>query len=144
MGKTIAAKFASQCPECGATWSTGAPIFYDKFVKNSKGKSFACTNEDCAKEHNVSVTGSFVPQRTTVNNASYTDKFMSSNPELNATIPNMTISEGMVRAGEEVKALISLAHSIAGEMYPNIPENSHTFGQIRSKLVDQLLVAYKE
>lgn len=142
MGKQISAKFASTCPDCGASWKTGESIFYDKFVTNSKGKSFACTDAECAKEHKVVVSGTFTPGRpssTTTSGYSYQDKFMTANTELNAVIPNVAIGSQLVDAGEIVKATISLAHSIAEEMYPGIPANSHTFGQIRSKLVDQIL-----
>lgn len=145
-GRQLSAKFDSSCPECGSRWKKDESIFYEKEIKNSKGKSFACTDKACFSEHGGTI-GVFKP---TIKRGlgsfpgPFPDKFMTENSELDITLSAQDIEPNVKRAADKLNEVLLLADSMAEDMYQKLPKNTQTFGQIRSKLADQIIALYNK
>ena len=55
-------------------------------------------------------------------------------------LPQVEVPEGITQSAETLVAVITKANQLAKMFYPELDSESQVFGQIRSKLVDQLLV----
>ena len=121
------AKFKGTCSHCGESWSVGAKIFY------SKEPRAVCTSEECfetQKGLNLPATSGF----------SKGDK-SSYNKTITTVCPDVEVPVAYTTAMEKVVQGLAASHKAVKILYPDLDENTHTFGQIRSKLVDQLFVA---
>jgi len=54
-------------------------------------------------------------------------------------LPDIEVPDGIKACAEMVQQTIVVAHHMAISMYPELNTESQTFGQIRSKLCDQIL-----
>lgn len=141
MGTTLEhAKRAGTCPECGNTWNIGEKIFWDKAVKNSAGGNVTCSSDTCFKEQG----GTLTPfTKSTPSYGTGYKPYQKEYKDLTFILPEKLEIKVLDDAAVTVKQAIARADFLAGELYPNLQKTSDTYGQIRSKLADQLLnVAY--
>lgn len=65
--------------------------------------------------------------------------------QIKAVLPSQNEEELGVKELEFARTLVEkaflVAHKLTRTYYPNLPENTHTFGQIRCKFIDHLLQA---
>ena len=54
-------------------------------------------------------------------------------------VPDVPVSDGVKQCAEMVLQCLLTAHHMTKSLYPKLEEDTHTFGQIRSKITDQLL-----
>ena len=54
-------------------------------------------------------------------------------------LPDIEVSDGVKACAEMVQQVIVVAHHLTISMHPELDTESNTFGQIRSKLADQIL-----
>lgn len=141
MGTQILAKRAGTCPACNNAWKTNENIYWDSKVKNSSGFSVTCTDQKCFSSQGGTITPrNFQP--------SYKSTYPSRNSyrereDVTATLPDDYESNPDIdKAANTVLRVITKADKIASDMYPNLQHNTNTFGQIRSKLADQILAVY--
>jgi hypothetical protein len=127
MGSKITAKYAGMCKICGSDWSVGNPIFYQKEPKA------ICTDEECYNEQGGNLTKSFQSSFAKPMSTGY------QRPKIKFVLPDVEISDGVKTNAEMVLQCIVVAHHLAISMYPDIDTEDQTFGQIRSKLADQIL-----
>lgn len=117
MGSKIKAKFDGACKICGEEWSVGDNLFYQK---NPKA---ICANEQCFTQQGGAVK-EYVVKKDDV---------------IITKIPDIEIADSVKQVAESLQQFIVVAHHLTKSLYPELDINTHTFGQIRSKLVDQLL-----
>jgi len=130
------AKRAGTCPECGNTWNIGEKIFWDREHKNSAGGNVTCSSDECFKTQGGTITP------FTKSTPSYGTSFKGYTKEvkdLTFVLPDKGTNKALDTAVDTVKQAIARADSLANELYPNLNKTSDTYGQIRSKLADQLL-----
>ena len=127
MGSKITAKYAGMCKVCGSDWSVGNPIFYQKEPKA------ICVEEACFSEQGGSITTSFQSSFTRASTGGYQRE------KIKFIVPDVEVPDGVKACAEQVQQCIVVAHHLAVSMYPELDKESQTFGQIRSKLVDQIL-----
>jgi len=120
MGTTIKAKFVGNCKICGADWAIGESIFYQKLPKA------ICSEKECFDEQ-----GGKLDTRN-----SYQKK---SEEIIVAKIPEIVASDSIKEIGEHHQMFFVTANALAKSYYPEQDVNSHVFGQIRSKILDQLI-----
>lgn len=118
---TIKAKFKGNCKLCGATWNVDDAVHYSKTPKA------ICTDEECFK--------------TQMSNANSSGRESSFSKTITTVKPDVEVPSYMTEAMEKVVQGIAASHDVVKILYPDLDENTHTFGQIRSKLVDQLFTA---
>ena len=128
MGSKITAKYAGMCKVCGSDWSIGNPIFYQKEPKA------ICVEESCFTEQGGSMTKSF---QSSFARASTGGGYQRE--KVKFIVPDVEVPDGVKACAEQVQQVIVVAHHLAISMYPELDNESQTFGQIRSKLVDQIL-----
>jgi len=128
MGSKITAKYAGMCKVCGSDWSVGNPIFYQKEPKA------ICVEESCFTEQGGSITKSFQSSFTRASTGGGYQR-----EKIKFVVPDVEIPDGVKACAEQVQQVIVVAHHLAISMYPELDKESQTFGQIRSKLVDQIL-----
>jgi len=120
----IDARYKGTCSHCGNSWKVGDKIFYSKEPKAT------CSDNDCfetQKSKNIPAsTGSFGRQ------SSYQKQTITT------VCPDVEVPANYTESMEKVVQGIAAAHKAVKVLYPDLDENTHTFGQIRSKLVDQL------
>lgn len=89
-------------------------------------------------------TGWFVEENGSMHTLERCGKNTStiSTTEHEFVVPSVQLDAGMVDASQLVKMAMFEANQIVKTHYPNLA-NENLRGQIRSKLVDQLLAAYK-
>jgi len=119
---TIDAKFKGTCRHCGTTWGVGEPIHYSKEPK------VVCTSEEC-----------FKTQMTNAGSSGRESSYQAKT--INTVRPDVEVPAFMTESMEKVVQAIAASHDIVKVLYPDLNENTHTFGQIRSKLVDQLFTS---
>ena len=127
MGSKITAKYAGMCKVCGSDWSVGNPIFYQKEPKA------ICVEESCFSEQGGNMTKSFQSSFTRASTGGYQKE------KIKFIVPDVEVPDGVKACAEQVQQVIVVAHHLAVSMYPELDTESQTFGQIRSKLVDQIL-----
>lgn len=126
MGIKMIAKYRGDCKVCGSEWKVGDQIYYQKDPK------VICTDEPCYSEQGGSITKSF--------QSSFTKPTQSyQRPKVKFIIPDIEIPDGVKFCAEQVQQVIVVAHHLAISMYPELDTEDQTFGQIRSKLADQIL-----
>jgi hypothetical protein len=54
-------------------------------------------------------------------------------------IPDVEVSDSVKQIAEVLQQFVVVAHHLTKSMYPELDVNTHVFGQIRSKMIDQLL-----
>lgn len=126
MGSKIVAKYAGMCKICGSDWSIGNPIYYQKAPKA------ICVDEGCYTEQGGNLTKTF---QSSFNQPS--SGFKKEN--LKFVLPDIEVSDGVKACAEMVQQVIVVAHHLTISMHPDLDTESNTFGQIRSKLADQIL-----
>lgn len=117
MGTKITAKYDGQCKICGSVWNVGESIFYQKLPKA------ICLDEQCFKQQ-----GGIAKEYT-----------VKKDDVIITKIPDIEVSDSVKQVAENLQQFIVVAHHLTKSLYPNLDINTHTFGQIRSKIVDQLL-----
>lgn len=128
MGTILTSNFKGKCKECGTEYGSGDAIFYDKV------KGIACVDRHCAVKRGWSETRAGKP----INQSTFPSRQKSSFKEevdLTFVIPK----EAPVVADERFLEFLNRANTLAEKMYPNLDRKSNTFGQIRSKILDQLI-----
>jgi hypothetical protein len=119
MGTKIKAKYDGLCKFCGSDWIVGDNIFYQK---NPKA---ICADEKCFNQQGGTLS-SF---------GSYGNK----SDVIITKIPDVTVSDSVKQVAEVLQQFVVVAHHLTKSMYPELDVNTHVFGQIRSKMIDQLL-----
>ena len=121
MGSIIKAKFRGDCKICGSTWEVGDDLYYQK---NPKA---ICGNKECYTEQGGTV--STYQQSSFKNNDRDT---------IISKVPDVTVSDSVKQLADDGMQYFVTAHHMAKSIYPEQDVNSHVFGQIRSKILDQL------
>lgn len=127
MGTKIKAKFEGMCRICGEEWYVGNDIFYQKTPKA------ICKAFECFKEQG----GTLTPSNSSFNRSTQTSFYKE---RIKFNLPQVDVPEGITQSAETLVAVITKADQLARMFYPELDSESQVFGQIRSKLVDQLLV----
>jgi hypothetical protein len=125
MGSKITAKYAGMCKICGSDWAVGNPIFYQKEPKA------ICVDEGCYNEQGGNLTKTF--------QSSFNQSSSYKKENLKFVLPDIEVSDGVKACAEMVQQVIVVAHHLTISMHPELDTESNTFGQIRSKLADQIL-----
>jgi hypothetical protein len=126
MGIKMVAKYRGDCKVCGSEWKVGEQIYYQKDPK------VICTDEPCYSEQGGSITKSF--------QSSFTKPSQSyQRPKIKFVVPDVEVPDGVKACAEMLQQTIVVAHHLAISMYPDLDTEDQTFGQIRSKLADQIL-----
>lgn len=120
MGTKIKAKFDGNCRTCGEEWVVGDEICYQKSPKA------ICIDEKCFTNQGgtISSLNSFKPRGSDV---------------IITKIPDVDVSDSVKQVADTLLQYVVVAHHLTKSLYPELDVNTHTFGQIRSKIVDQLL-----
>lgn len=120
MGTKIKAKFDGNCRTCGEEWIVGDEICYQKLPKA------ICIDEKCFTNQGgtISSLNSFKPRGSDV---------------IITKIPDVDVSDSVKQVADTLLQYVVVAHHLTKSLYPELDVNTHTFGQIRSKIVDQLL-----
>ena len=119
MGTKIKAKYDGLCKICGADWIVGDSIFYQK---NPKA---ICSDEKCFNQQGGTIS-SF-------------NSFGNKSDVIITKIPDVDVSDSVKQVAEVLQQFVVVAHHLTKSMYPELDVNTHVFGQIRSKMIDQLL-----
>jgi type IV pilus biogenesis protein CpaD/CtpE len=119
---TLESRYPGTCKHCGVGWKVGDQIHY------SKDPKITCTSQEC-----------FETQKA---NAPASGRESSYNKTITTVRPDVEVPAPMKEALEKVVQALAASHDVVKILYPDLNENTHTFGQIRSKLVDQLFAAY--
>ena len=125
MGSKITAKYAGMCKICGSDWAVGNPIFYQKEPKA------ICVDEGCYNAQGGNLTKTF--------QSSFNQSSSYKKENLKFVLPDIEVSDGVKACAEMVQQVIVVAHHLTISMHPELDTESNTFGQIRSKLADQIL-----
>ena len=116
----IKAKYDGQCKICGAVWNVGDDLYYQRTPKA------ICTDHECYTEQGGK-------------NGFQTTFKRKERDTIVAKIPDVEVSDDIKIQADVLRQYIVVANAVAKDLYPEQDINTHVFGQIRSKLVDQLL-----
>ena len=119
MGTKIKAKYDGLCKICGEDWIIGDSIFYQK---NPKA---ICSDEKCFNQQGGTIS-SF-------------NSYGNKSDVIITKIPDVDVSDTVKQVAEVLQQFVVVAHHLTKSMYPELDVNTHVFGQIRSKMIDQLL-----
>tara|TARA_R110000824_G_scaffold39276_6_gene118949 strand:+ start:3098 stop:3481 length:384 start_codon:yes stop_codon:yes gene_type:complete len=119
MGTKIKAKYDGLCKICGEDWIVGDSIFYQK---NPKA---ICSDEKCFNQQGGTIS-SF-------------NSYGNKSDVIITKIPDVDVSDSVKQVAEVLQQFVVVAHHLTKSMYPELDVNTHVFGQIRSKMIDQLL-----
>ena len=117
MGTKIKAKYDGNCKICGSIWNVGADLYYQKTPRAT------CSDEECFKKQGGTIRD-FVVKKDDV---------------IITKIPEVDVGDSVKQVAEVLQQYIVVAHHLTKSLYPELDINTHTFGQIRSKIIDQLL-----
>ena len=117
MGSKITAKFDGGCKICRNEWVVGENLFYQKQPKA------ICTDEKCFT-YQGGVVKEFVVRKDDV---------------IITKLPDVQVGDSIKQVAEILQQYVVVAHHLTKSMYPELDVNTHVFGQIRSKIIDQLL-----
>jgi len=121
---TLESRYPGTCKHCGVGWKVGDQIHY------SKDPKITCTSQEC-----------FETQKANAPASSFGGRQSSYNKNITTVCPDVEVPVAMTEKMEKVVQAIAASHKAVKGLYPDLDENTHTFGQIRSKLVDQLFFA---
>ena len=127
MGSIMNAKYKGTCQYCDSEWKVGDKIYYQKTPKA------ICLEERCFSEQGGKVS-EWKPK--TGGGGNYNTQ---TDANLKMDIPDVPVSDGVKQCAEMVLQCLVTAHHMTKSLYPKLDEETHTFGQIRSKITDQLL-----
>ena len=120
MGAVIKAKYSGSCKMCGTTWEVGDALHYQKTQKA------ICGDPACFQSQG----GSLTSQNT----------FTTSRQDVVLfKVPDVEVADSVKQTAEVLLQYVVVAHHLTKDLYPELDISSQTFGQIRSKFVDQLL-----
>ena len=131
MGRKITATREGTCPDCGESWAVNDQIYWDNTVKNSKNWNVTCSDAECFKNEGGTLTA-FKPKAGFSKSAYNAD-------DVTVELPKAKVGEDVCTAVTRVDNVFFAAHTLTKKRYPKLKESSQTFGQIRSKFVDQIL-----
>jgi len=118
----IKAKFRGDCKICGSTWNVGEDLYYQREAPKA-----ICSNKEC-----------FTEQGGTVSTYQQSS-FQNNNKDIIITkIPEVTVSDSVKAVADDWMQFFVTAHHLTKAMYPEQDVNTHVFGQIRSRILDQL------
>ncbi len=120
MGGKITAKYDGACKFCGEEWVVGDDLYYQK---NPKA---ICSDETCFKQQGGTVRAFAFNKKDDV---------------IVTKIPDIDVGDSVKQVAEILQQYVVVAHHLTKSMYPELDVNTHTFGQIRSKIIDQLQYA---
>ncbi len=126
MGSVIKAKYDGVCKICGTEWKVDGQLYYQKTPKA------ICGNKEC-----------FTEQGGTVSNYQQSSFSNNSRDIIVTKIPDIDVGDSVKQVADVWMQYLVTAHHMAKAIYPEQDINTHVFGQIRSKLVDQLLFITK-
>ncbi len=136
MGTQLIAKRAGTCPKCSKAWNVNESIYWDGKQKNQAGFSVTCTDQKCFESQNGVITPKSSGFASTYNPSRYQREQL----DVTAKLPvGYESNKEIDSAAAVVLRVITKADKIASDMYPNLAHNTNTFGQIRSKITDQIL-----
>ena len=122
----MTAKYKGTCQYCDSDWKVGDKIYYQKTPKA------ICVGETCFNEQGGKIS-EWKPQGKTTSFNTQSDS------NLKIELPDVPVSDGVKQCAEMVLQCLVTAHHMTKSLYPKLEEDTHTFGQIRSKITDQLL-----
>ncbi len=136
MGTQLIAKRAGTCPKCSKAWNVSESIYWDGKQKNEAGFSVTCTDQKCFESQNGTIT----PKSSNFGTTSYPSRYQREQLDVTAKLPvGYESNKEIDSAAAVVLRVITKADKIANDMYPNLEHNTNTYGQIRSKITDQIL-----
>ena len=116
----IKAKYSGQCKECGSTWRVGDDLYYQKTPKA------LCTDHECFTQQGGS--------------AGFQTSFQRKDRDtIVVKLPDVVASDSVKTLAELHQQFFITAHHLALSYYPEEDITGDRFGQIRSKIIDQLL-----
>jgi hypothetical protein len=137
MGTQLIAKRAGTCPKCSKAWNVSESIYWDGKQKNQAGFSVTCTDQKCFESQNGTIT----PKSSSgFGNTTYPSRYQREQLDVTAKLPvGYESNKEIDSAAAVVLRVITKADKIASDMYPNLKHDTNTYGQIRSKITDQIL-----
>ncbi len=124
MGTKISAKYDGMCKLCGEEWRVSDEIYYQKQPKA------ICSDYDCFQKQNGTLDKLQSKQNSF---ASFRDQVIVSK------LPDATASDNVKKVADVWDEYLVTAHHRTKDLYPEQDVNTHVFGQIRSKIIDQFL-----
>ena len=124
MGTKISAKYDGMCKLCGEEWRVSDEIYYQKQPKA------ICSDYDCFQKQNGTLDKLQSKQSSFT---SFRDQVIVSK------LPDATASDNVKKVADVWDEYLVTAHHRTKDLYPEQDVNTHVFGQIRSKIIDQLL-----
>ena len=124
MGTKISAKYDGMCKLCGEEWRVSDEIYYQKQPKA------ICSDYDCFQKQGGNLDKLQSKQNSFT---SFKDQVIVSK------LPDATASDNVKKVADVWDEYLVTAHHRTKDLYPEQDVNTHVFGQIRSKIIDQLL-----
>ena len=124
MGTKISAKYDGMCKLCGEEWRVRDEIYYQKQPKA------ICSDYDCFQKQGGNLDKLQSKQNSFT---SFKDQVIVSK------LPDATASDNVKKVADVWDEYLVTAHHRTKDLYPEQDVNTHVFGQIRSKIIDQLL-----
>ena len=121
MGTKIKAKFVGSCKLCGENWAVGEDIYYQKIPKA------ICSDKECFEQNQGGKISTY-SQAT----------FKNNNHVIITKIPEVNVSDSVKQIADMWMEFFVTAHHMTKAIYPEQDVNTHVFGQIRSRILDQL------
>ena len=125
MGTKISAKYDGMCKLCGEEWRVSDEIYYQKQPKA------ICSDYDCFQKQNGTLDT--IRPQTKNSFTSFRDQVIVTK------VPEATASDNVKKVADVWDEYMVTAHHRTKDLYPEQDVNTHVFGQIRSKIIDQLL-----
>ena len=123
MGTKIKGKYSGICKMCGSDWQVGDDIFYQKEPKA------ICSDKECFESQG----GTFTPFKSQGSFGGY------GKTPIITKLPDVEISDEVKKITEYWDQFFVVAHHKTKAVYPQEDVNGDRFGQIRSKMMDQLM-----
>jgi hypothetical protein len=124
MGTKISAKYDGMCKLCGEEWRVSDEIYYQKQPKA------ICSDYDCFQKQDGNLDKLQSKQNAST---SFRDQVIVSK------LPDATASDNVKKVADVWDEYLVTAHHRTKDLYPEQDVNTHVFGQIRSKIIDQFL-----
>ena len=126
MGTKIKGKYSGVCKICGDSWQVGEEIYYQKEPKA------ICGDKECFESQG----GTFTPFKgqTSLMGGGWGNK-----TPIITKLPDVEISDEVKKITEYWDQFFVVAHHKTKAVYPQEDVNGDRFGQIRSKMMDQLM-----